>query len=477
MRNKNVQISLFDIYTDVLTTMEEDKSEFLSLLDEHIDFDTIIPCQFYEAYHSYMGRKRVFPLECFIRALFVQRLLGMEHISQLRTLLTFSKELRDFCGFGRQIPDAPQFTRFKQQFTSHIEMMFQRLVEITAPICRELDEKKSAYLIFDTTGIEPEVKENNPKFFNTMLEMAKKYAKGNSGYNPYRAVYSLLPSEAKKAPMAKQQHINGHYCYSYKAGILTDGLGIVRYIAFFDDDFRKAHPEVVSQKTDDPEKDKEIGDSTSLKPVLSDFFRIHPNLQFSTFLGDAAFDSYDIYSMLKNEFGFQRACIPLNPRNSKSSSAEFNWYGNPICPITKEQFTCVGKSGGKHRSLRYKWVCPKSKQKGTTRVCTCEHPCTDSSYGKCVYTYPEKNFRDCPGIPRNTEHWDNLYKHRVLIERTINIFKDSFGLAHLKTRDTETIKADLFLAGCTQMLGVILAKAIHQDHLYKSVRKIVKITA
>ena len=477
MRNKNVQISLFDIYTDVLTTMEEEKTQLIKLLDEHIDFDTIIPCQFYDAYHSYTGRKRVFSLESFIRALFIQRLLGMEHISQLRTLLIFSKELRDFCGFGRKIPDAPQFTRFKQQFAGHLELMFQRLVELTAPICRELDQKKSAYLIFDTTGIEPEVKENNPKFFNSMLEAAKSNAKNAPNYDPYRGVYGLLPDVAEKAPKAKQQYINGHFCYSYKAAILTDGLGIVRHIAFFDDDFRKAHPEVVSQKTSDPDKDKEIGDSTALKPVLSDFFHAHTHRMYSTFLGDAAFDSYDNYSILRNEFGFKRVCIPLNPRNSGSSSAQFNRYGNPICPLTGEQFSCLGKCGGRHRSVRFKWVCPKSEQKGKTRVCTCETPCTDSSYGRCVYTYPDKNFRDCPGIPRNTAHWDNLYRHRVMVERTINLFKDSFGLAHPRTRDAGTIKADLFLAGCVQLIGVILAKAIHQERLYNSVRAIAKITA
>ncbi|MBQ1617037.1 MAG: ISNCY family transposase, partial [Ruminococcus sp.] len=114
---------------------------------------------------------------------------------------------------------------------------------------------------------------------------------------------------------------------------------------------------------------------------------------------------------------------------------------------------------------------------GTTRKCVCETPCTDSPYGRCVYTYPDKNFRDCPGIPRNTEHWDNIYKHRVLVERTINIFKDSFGLGSIKTRNPKTIKADLYLAGCAQLIGVILAKAIHQDNLYKSVRKIVAMTA
>ena len=37
-----------------------------------------------------------------------------------------------------------------------------------------------------------------------------------------------------------------------------------------------------------------------------------------------------------------------------------------------------------------------------------------------------------PGIPRNTEHWDNLYKHRVYIERTIFLLKDCFGLDSLR---------------------------------------------
>ena len=477
MRNKVVQISLFDTYTDVLQTMEEEKSEFLSLMEKYIDFGAVIPPQFHLAYLSFTGRKRIYQLESFVRALILQRQLGLPHISQLRTLLIFSKEIRDFCGFDQKIPDAPQFTRFKQQFGDFIELMFHNLSNQAAPICEELDAKKSKYLIFDTTGIEPDVKENNPKFFNSKLQSAKSLAKGNPDYDPYKGVYGLLPDAAEKAPTARQQYINGHYCYSYKAAILTDGLGIARHIAFFDDDFRKKHPEVVSQKTDNPDKDKEIGDSTALKPVLSDFFQLHPDQKFDTFLGDAAFDSYDNYSMLKDDFGFRRACIPLNPRNAKASSNEFNEHGNPICPRTKEQFTCVGECRGKHRSRRFKWVCPKSEQRGNTRVCTCDQPCTNSSYGKCAYTYPDKDFRTCPGIPRNTEHWDNLYKHRVLVERTINTFKDSFGLADLKTRNTKTIKADLFLAGCTQLIGVILAKAIHQEKLYKSVRKLVSLTA
>jgi len=476
MRNKSVQISLFDTYTDVLNKTENDKSEFIRLLEEYIDFETIIPYRFYNAFYSGMGRKRIHSLESYVRALILQRLLGLEHISQLRTILSVCKELKDFCGFTT-LPDAPQFSRFKQDFVYHINLMFDHLVEITAPICKEIDEKKSQYLIFDTTGIEPNVTENNDKFFNTKLKQAKSLSKNNPTYDPHKAVYGLLPDTARKAPAAKQQYINGHFCYAYKAGVVTDGLGIVRHIAFFDEDFRKNHPGVNTRKSDNPDLDKEIADSVALKPVLSDFFKAHPTLKFSTFLGDAAFDSYDNYSLLKNVFRFSRACIPLNARNSKASYDSFNEFGNPVCPLTGEQFTFLGNSGGKNRSLRCKWVCPKSVQKGNTRICTCDSPCTDSSYGKCVYTYPDKSFRDCPGIPRNTEHWDNLYKHRVLVERTINIFKDSFGLNNLKTRNVKTIKADLLLAGCTQLIGVILAKAIHKEKLYKSIRKIVALAS
>lgn len=121
----------------------------------------------------------------------------------------------------------------------------------------------------------------------------------------------------------------------------------------------------------------------------------------------------------------------MNTRNSKSSNACFDASGTPICPQSGDKFQFLGKSGGENRSLRFKWVCPKSVPipKMGSRVCTCDTPCTDSTYGKCVYTYPDKDFRLYPGVPRDTEHWDHIYKHRVTVERTINLLKDTFALA------------------------------------------------
>lgn len=472
-KNYCSQISLFDIYEDVNLSFTEKKSELVSLLEEHIDFSSLISHSFRRAFYSTFGRKHKYHLESFIKALIIQKLFGFNYDSQLILVLRCSVDLRNFCGFDK-VPDGSYFTRFKQNYCDYLVDLFHKLVDITEPICREIDSKKADYLIFDTTGIEPFVAENNPKFLNSKLKEAKKLSKTYPEYNPYSGVYSMLPDTSKANPSAKQQYINGHYCYAHKVGVMTNGIGIIRDIAFFDDDFKNNHPEVVSKKTDNPDLDKEISDSHALKPVLSDFFAKHPNLSSSTFLGDAAFDSYDNYSMLKNDFSFQRACIPLNNRNNKNINNEFDDYGTPICPLDKTPFTFLGKSGGENRSVRFKWVCPKSVPCGSKRICTCEHPCTSSSYGKCTYTYPDKDFRMYPGIPRNTEHWDNLYKHRVYIERTIFLLKDCFGLNSLRTHNTVTVKADVYLAAITQLIGVLLAKSIHELKLFKSVRKLLK---
>lgn len=474
MQKKVVQMSLFDIYNDVSETVENKKPKMIALLEEHIDFEKLIPVNFYDAFYSRFGRSHLFHLESYVRALLLQKILGISTDRLLLDILKCSSELRDFCGFDR-LPDGSALTRFKQRFADRLAEMFENLVNLTEPICREIDAKKSDYLIYDTTGITFPVAENNPKYLNGILKETKKLVKKNPAVNPYGATYNLMPSASKTNPDARQQYINGHFCYAAKVGILTNGLGIPRHIAFFDDRFRKDHPEIVPDKTADPDSDKEIGDSRSLRPVLTDFKRLHPHFAYKTFLGDSAFDSYDNYAMLHCKFGFERVCIPMNIRNAKGSDALYDSNGAPICPLDRLPFTFIGQCGGKNRSLRFKWVCPKSVPvKGSSsRVCTCKNPCTSSSYGKCVYTYPDKDFRLYPGIPRGTEHWDNLYRHRVVIERSIHTMKDTFVLDSRKSHNTLTAKADVFLAGIVQLVTVLLADSIHKHALFKSIRKLI----
>ena len=87
-------------------------------------------------------------------------------------------------------------------------------------------------------------------------------------------------------------YINGHFCYAYKFGIVTNGLGIVHDRSFYNKDSLNAHPDiVVEKKSDSPDEDKSLADSKELLPVLIDFFKKHPLIEPKTFLGDAAFDT------------------------------------------------------------------------------------------------------------------------------------------------------------------------------------------
>ena len=467
-------MSLKNTYDDVVSTLDIDKSKFLDLIEEHIDFDSFIPYEFHMSFNRRFGRPRSYCLDSFIRFFVFQKILGIQSDSLLINLLHMCPEIKRFCGFTK-IPDASLLSRFRHSFADHLKLVFDKLVETTEPICREMDPKKSDYLIYDTTGIEPFVNENNPKFINSKLNQAKKLAKSNPAINHHALVYSLMPDTAGADPTAKQQYINGHFCYAYKAGVLTNGLGIVRDIAFFDEGFRLRHPDVVAKKTDNPLLDKEIGDSVSLSPVLYDFFNVHKSFSYKTFIADTAFDKYDTYTMLRDEFGFERMSIPLNPRNSGSKPIGFDSNGTPVCPVDGTPFKYLGASKGANRSLRFKWVCHLSKTIPgfSGRHCFCLNRCTDSLYGRCVYTYPDKNLRFYPGLPRGTTHWDNLYCHRVLIERTINSLKDPLGTSSRKSHSPRTAKADLLFAGITHLICVLLAHAIHKPHLFKSPRKLI----
>jgi hypothetical protein len=474
MPRKSVQMSLFDIYKDVEKHLETDKPALFKLLDEHIKWYEIIPDSFYLAFYKQFGRSRKYELESFMRALFLQRIFHYIEDSQLLNTLRFSREMRDYCEFEK-VPDASKLTRFKQDFCEHIREVFERLVDLTEPICREMDKELADMLMFDTTGIESYVTENNPKFLSKMAAQSKSISKIDPTFDASAGAAALMPKAAASNPAVKQQYINGRFCYAQKAVVVANGLGIVRHLELLDEDFKKAHPEMkIEKRTCNPELDKEIGDSTSLKPVLNDFRNAHPDFKYSTFSADSAFDKYDHYTFLMKECKFVKVAIPLNPRRGLPvANVGFNEHGTPLCPRDKTPFIFKGKSGGKKRSLRLKFVCPRSIQVGSTMICGCDVPCTDSEYGRCIYTYPDKNLRLYPGLSRESEEFAEIYNRRTAVERSINSLKDTLGVSKRKTSNVLTTKADLFLAGIVQLVCVLLAHKLHDIKLARSPRSLI----
>ena len=162
--------------------------------------------------------------------------------------------------------------------------------------------------IFDSSVIEAFVTENNPKYANRIIRQLKAYAKAqgfDKSFDPYKAAYGSMPSHASANPEIKQLYINGHFCFVFKFGIVTNGLGIIRHISFYNKDFMASHPE--------------------------------------TFLGDAAFDTAELYKSLLtgDTFGdnkhFRTAYIPLNARAGLENQ-DYTINENGIANETQRHF-------------------------------------------------------------------------------------------------------------------------------------------
>ena len=444
------QLTLAEIFEDCQHKFDNDKYQFLSLLDEAINLDEIVPVSFISHFYASTGRPRKHQLYPMLKALLIQRIFSIPTDTLLIVFLKFSQELRDFCGFD-VVPDGSKFTRFKQDFLSDLQSMFDHLVDLTEPICQNLDPALASMTIFDTSGIEAWVTENNPKYANRIIKQLKAFKKSHNlddSYDPYKAAYGSMPTHAASNQAIQQMYINGHFCYAYKFGIITNGLGIVRDITFYNKDFLKNHP------------------------------LINPK----TFLGDAAFDAINIYKSLFEEIGFQKAFIPLKTKLSvEGTDYTVNENGIPCCPHDP---SLPMRREGSRSHLRsklptMKFVCPKMKwkynpaDKSKHRVCHCDNPCTSSSCGRMIYIYPEKNLRAYPGVERGSQEWEDTYKIRVNVEKSINHFKDSFCIADRKTQNEKTLHADLLLAGITQLVTVLVADKIHQYQYIRSLKPLI----
>ena len=475
MAAKYRQISLKDTFSDCQDMFMDDTPSFFQLLDEHFDIQQFIPSVFTNAFYQHLGRNRLYPLAGFLSALILQKIFSIPSDSLLILFLSICKEFRDFCGFTK-VPDAPLFTRFRQNFEPFIELMFRQMVDFTEPICQLIDSSLAQTLAFDTSGIELFVSENNPKTLNALIKKLKAFYKNKPDVDPYKMAYGLMPSVAASCPDAKQMYINGHFCYADKLGILTNGLGIVRNIVFLDDDFKVSHPELpIGKKSDSPEEDKTIGDSAALCPVLSDYFASHPGFHPDTFLGDAAFDSVDVFGFLRNDFGFQKVLIPYNPRNESTlKKVGFNEYGYPICPNDPSlAMKYCGTTKEKGRSDRIKWCCPKMHMVKGQWVCDCKDPCSTAKKGRTTYTYENMDFRMFPGIQRDSDEWVSLYKIRTIVERAINHFKTNMCVAGRRSRNHVTTKADVFLAGIASQLTVIVAHSMECPQYIRSLKPLI----
>ena len=488
--NKLKQLNIFEQVAELNNLRKKQPVGFIKLLDDNFDIKSFIPESFTQKYYADLGRDRKYELSSVLSALILMQIFHLPTTVLLNLFLIFSTEIREFCCFYDDIPDESFFSRFKTTFEGDIADLFNVMVPHTIDICEDINKSlpddspskdRNSELIYDTSGLKPRVKENNPKTLVSEVNRMKSFAKvlNNKDFNPYAAAYKNMPKFAEANHSIKLDFVNGHFAYFYKFGLITNGWGIPLCLKFFNEDFYKP----IDKEFETPEEQKYFYDNASLKPVITPFLETlknTSNFKFKYFLGDSEFDSYENFGFLK-ECGFEKVFIPLNPRNqgnSKIGDLEYDVEGIPLCPLDKTPFKAEGPCAGKNRSLRFKFTCPKAhRDKKGKCYHTCEKPCTDKKSGRMTYVYPDKDFRLYPGVQRNSKEWDEEYPVRACIERTLSSIKSNPCIESPRTLNTATMRADLCLTAISKLINVILAYSINKPEYIRNISKLLKIAA
>ena len=463
-----------------------DPAKLLDLLCKHIDLPTLIPKSFYLRYYSSNTNDRKYPLECLLSIVLLMHYFKIAAYKPMLLLLSLSPDVRAFCRVPEgETPDESVISKFKIRFVEEIRLFFENLTKPVIDIFSDYDDSlpdnspdkgKSKMAIYDTSGLEPKVKENNPKALQSEIKKqsgVKKFlesqGKGEK-FNVYLAAYKHMPKHANANEAIKLGYANGHFGYFYKWGMVTNGFGAPLHIHFLDKDFYDTLP----KDFDSVETQKYAFDNASLFPVLSDFHKRIGENPFTTFLADSELDSYDNYGFL-NELRYQKVLIPINERNTPvgNTTIPVNASGIPCCPKDNSlTFISDGRCKGKNRSLRFKFVCPKSRRKDNKWVSDCFDKCRDTHSTVTAYTFPRGDLRIFSGVVRGSVEWTKTYKIRTVVEREISSMKSHPTLARPNTFNCASLRADVYLNAATKLLTVMLAFAVGKPEYMRNLRKL-----
>jgi len=149
---------------------------------------------------------------------------------------------------------------------------------------------------------------------------------------------------------------------------------------------------------------------------------------------DAAHDALGLYRMALTRWDLDLV-VPLNPRNQghlQYAGPLRLEDGIPICQAGQP----MRRWGFCRDRLRIKWRCPLAAAKRTPDLTTCPffaNGCSDSPYGRVIYTYPQANYRLHTRIPRDSRLWKLHENARSCAERSVKRKKYDFGLLQTRT--------------------------------------------
>ena len=168
---------------------------------------------------------------------------------------------------------------------------------------------------------------------------------------------------------------------------------------------------------------------------LHAFFRMKsflPEFNISKLLLDSAHDAMPIYTYCKRN-GIS-PFIDLNEkRGIKVKYKDDFTIGKDGVPVCKEGHR-MNHDGSEPSKFRIKYRCPLASRK---YGCSCEHPCSDSKYGRTVHLAMKDNPRLINIPPRDSKEWKAEYNARTSAERSNKREKYDFLLESGRHRSTK----------------------------------------
>jgi hypothetical protein len=175
---------------------------------------------------------------------------------------------------------------------------------------------------------------------------------------------------------------------------------------------------------------------------------------------DAAHDALGLFRLATQRWQMALV-VPLNERNKDNlryAGPLRLEQGIPLC----QAGLAMKRWGFCPDRLRLKWRCPLAAAKKTADVNSCPHfatHCSDSPYGRVVYTYPQENYRLHTLIPRDSDLWGLHKDARSCAERSVKRKKNDFHLRETRTAGRDRWFFRVMLAAMCQHISAWVTHA------------------
>lgn len=137
---------------------------------------------------------------------------------------------------------------------------------------------------------------------------------------------------------------------------------------------------------------------------------------------DCWYHGYDLYMLVASDSESDLPVFPLlSPASTHDSHGflrcffrmkSYDWQRwGPIC----REGRCMNHDGSEPSKYRLKYRCPLASRKYD---CSCEHPCSNSKYGRAVHVTMKDNPRLFNIPPRDSAAWKFEYNARTSAERS-----------------------------------------------------------